>query len=116
MSMNLIFGFGGDFLSFVGGLILALDSILEERNLTHTRAWQRTVASSELTGVVMTRTGVKLKNKEDVELSFVRQSTKRAAIGAVILTIGFASLFVSRWLEYRDQPKPGIAHSVDVRQ
>jgi hypothetical protein len=109
MSMSLAFGFVGDFLSFLGGTILALDAILEERRLQGIRNWQRTIAAPELAGVVLTRTGVKLKSKDDVELSFVRQSAKRAALGAVILALGFACLFISRCTEPVRETPSGLA-------
>lgn len=102
------FGFAGDFLSFLGGFILSLDAIFEERKLRAIKDWEDTIAAPELAKVVMTRNGIKLKKKDDVELSFVRQSTKKAIWGAAILTLGFACLFFSRLLEAMHPPHEAL--------
>ena len=76
--MSAWFGFAGDFLTFLGGVVLALDAILEERKFRKIKDWEGTITAPELARVVITRGRVKLKTKDDVELSFVRQSTRRA--------------------------------------
>jgi hypothetical protein len=109
MSEGTAFGFLGDFLTFLGGLLLAIDAVLEERKLKRAREkthkWENTIKSPVLANVTLTREGIQLKTKDNVELSLdismVRRSSRRAALGAVILTLGFISLFVSRCLELK---------------
>jgi hypothetical protein len=107
MSIGTWFGFAGDFLTFLGGLVLAVDALLEERKLNKIKDWAETVQSPALARVVITRKGVQLRNEQDVELSFLRQSYKRAVCGTLILTLGFICLFVARVLETRTAPHSG---------
>jgi len=99
MSAGTWFGFAGDFLTFLGGVTLAIDALREERKLNKIKAWVATVQSPALAKVVITRKGVELHSQEDVELTFLRQSFKRALVGTLILTSGFVCLFIARVFE-----------------
>lgn len=101
MSAGALFGFLGDFLTFLGGIVLAIDALREEKKLRKFREWAETIDDPELKGVVLTLQGVKLKTGEDIELAFVRKSAKLALTGALTLTAGFMCLFVSRYMETR---------------
>ena len=99
MSAESWFGFLGDFLTFLGGIVLAFDAVREERKFRKLGEWVKTIEAPELKGVLLTFQGVKLKSGKDVELAFIRKSAKLALAGAIILTVGFLCLFVSRCLE-----------------
>ena len=99
MSASACFGFCGDFLTFLGGIILAFDALREERKLKKIKDWVATVQSPALAKVVITRRGVELHSQEDVELTYLRQSFKRALAGTLILSAGFVCLFIARLLE-----------------
>jgi|SRR5450759_17477 hypothetical protein len=107
MSSGTCFGFAGDFLTFLGGVILAFDALREERKLNKIKDWAATVESPALAKVVITRKGVELHSEEDVELTFLRQSFKRALVGTLILTSGFVCLFIARILELTNSIEKG---------
>lgn len=111
MSAGALFGFLGDFLTFSGGIVLAVDAVREEKKLRKLRDWAKTIDAPELKGVIMTLQGVKLKTGEDIELAFVRKSAKLALTGTVILTVGFMCLFVSRCMEAKPA-EDGTPHAV----
>jgi hypothetical protein len=111
MSIGMLLGFIGDSLTFVGGGILALDAVLEERKLQHVNLSIATVDDLASVKVVLSRQGVQLKTKDDVELSFVRQSVRRAKAALLILTFGFLLLFTACLTEWREQlHKPACPH------
>jgi hypothetical protein len=111
MSTASILGFFGDFLSFLGGLVLAADAILEEHKLKqrHARedAWKAAITDPVVAHITLTREGIKLKNEKDIaaslEISMSRRTRQWAIIGALILSTGFACLFCSRWIEIQDR-------------
>ena len=92
----MILGFIGDFLTFAGGVVLAVDAALEEQKLKKMRAWIETIEAPELAQVILSRQGIQLKTKDEVERSFIRQSARHAKIGMIVLSIGFLFLFSSR--------------------
>lgn len=114
MSAGAWFGFFGDFLTFLGGIVLAVDAVREEKKYRKLRAWAETIAAPELKGVILTFQGVKLKTGDDIELAFIRKSAKLALAGALILTIGFMCLFVSRCIE-TSSTENGASRAVEVR-
>lgn len=92
------FGFAGDSLTFLGGLLLAIDAVDAERRFRRLRQWIKTIEDPEIEGVKLTMRDVLLRSAEDVELAFIRKSAKLALAGAIVLTTGFVALFISRWL------------------
>lgn len=114
MSAGAWFGFFGDFLTFFGGIVLAVDAVREEKKFRKLRAWAETIAAPELKGVILTFQGVKLKTGDDIELAFIRKSAKLALAGALILTIGFMCLFVSRCIE-TSSTEHGTSRAEEVR-
>lgn len=107
----MILGFMGDFLTFAGGVLLAIDAVMAERKFKEFRGWVTTIKDPSLAKVILTREGVRLKHEEDVERSFVRQSAKLARSGMITLAAGFLCLFLSRVSEARHQAVE--SHHVD---
>ncbi|SRR6266446_2960357 len=97
MSPDTILGLAGDSLTFVGGFILALDALLRQKEFRKRGDLGQTVTA--LKGVRLVQDGIKLVNNDDVELVFIRQSVRRALVGATILTIGFVLLLSARIAE-----------------
>lgn len=92
-------GLVGDLLTFVGGFVLAWDAAREEAHFKRLRRWAEAFNSPQLVQLEVELGGIRIKNERDVELSFIRRSAKRAAIGAGILVFGFGLLLASRALE-----------------
>jgi hypothetical protein len=96
MEPSFWFGLAGDTLTFTGGLILALDALLKEREFTKSRKLTKTIESPFLAKVTLERNGISLKSEADVELAFIRISVRRAMYGSVTLCLGFVFLLVAR--------------------
>ena len=75
MAIAAILGFAGDTLTFVGGLILALDALGRDQEFRRQQQLWKAV------------------------VDLIRQSVRRAFWGAAILALGFVFLFASRSVE-----------------
>ena len=92
-------GLAGDTLTFVGGMILAIDAIGKQKEFRKIQSTAAAVNDPLLAKVRFTREGVSLTNHEDVELVFIHRSVKRAGWGSVIITFGFVCLLLARIYE-----------------
>jgi hypothetical protein len=97
MAIAAILGFAGDTLTFVGGLILALDALGRDQEFR--RQQQLWKAVVDLKGIELVKYGIKLTSDKSIEHVFIRQSVRRAFWGAAILALGFVFLFASRSVE-----------------
>jgi hypothetical protein len=97
MPAPVIWGFCGDFFSFVGALILALDALWRQREFVRQKKLVQMI--KVLKEVRLTLRGVELVDDESANLVLIRQSVLRAVWGAGILAVGFICLLISRALE-----------------
>jgi hypothetical protein len=97
MTVATILGFAGDTLTFLGGLILAIDAVGRDREFTKQQELGKAVA--DLKSVELTKDGIKLTGAKSIEHVFIRQSVRRALWGTGIMTIGFISLLAARFME-----------------
>jgi hypothetical protein len=97
MTLASLLGFAGDSLTFVGGFILSLDALRRDKEFRGQKALAGVV--KDLTGIELTKDGIKLISGEAVERVFIRQSVRRAVWGTIIMTLGFIALLGSRIVE-----------------
>lgn len=97
MPASIYWGLVGDFLSFLGALILALDALLREREFAQQKKLLEMI--KVLKEVRLTLRGIELADEESAKLVFIRLSVLRSLWGAAILTGGFVCLLVARILE-----------------
>jgi len=108
MAASTIWGFFGDFLSFAGALILALDALLREREFVRQKKLMTMIKT--LKEIRLTLKGIELVDEGSTHLVFIRQSVRRSVFGASILTLGFVCLFICRWIEVADRARQGWTH------
>lgn len=92
-------GLAGDALTFVGGLILAVDSALQARRFRNIRDRVKTYLSPELLQLRVEVDGVVITDKADIELPFIRHSAALAKLGSILLSLGFGCLLTARLFE-----------------
>jgi hypothetical protein len=99
MSWSAFFGFAGDGITFLGGIILAIDAIGKQREFRNIQSTFKAVTNPLLSGVKLTKKGVSLTNRDDVELVFIRRTVTRAIWGSCLLALGFICLLIARIIE-----------------
>jgi hypothetical protein len=97
-------GLAGDTLTFLGGMILAINAIGKQKEFRKIQSTAAAVSDPLLAKVRFTSEGVSLTNHEDVELVFIRRSVKRAVWGTVVITLGFVCLLLARIYEILRMP------------
>jgi len=95
MHMAPIVGLGGDALTFLGGILLAIDATKRERELRRLRALKH----PHLARLVIEVDGVVVKSADDLETMYVHRSSKTAVRGCCALAAGFLLLLLARGLE-----------------
>ncbi|MFZ0313687.1 MAG: hypothetical protein WAL85_13345 [Candidatus Korobacteraceae bacterium] len=111
MPLATILGFAGDTLTFVGGLVLAWDALMRDREFKKQQQLGEVV--HELKGIKLATGGIKLTGPNDVERVFIRQSVRRAFWGTAVMTLGFILLLCSRGCEsYSHSPEPSVPPKV----
>jgi len=93
-------GLGGDTLTFVGAMILAIDAVGRQKEFQKIQRTAATVRDPLLKKVKFTKDGISLTSHDDVELVFIHRSVKRALCGSVILALGFVCLLLARICEF----------------
>jgi hypothetical protein len=90
-------GLVGDSLTFIGGMILAIDAIGRQKEFTKIQNTVAAVTDPLLANVKITKEGIYLTNNEkNVELVFIHRSVNRARWGSLLVAIGFVCLLVAR--------------------
>ena len=113
MTLATFLGYAGDSLTFAGGLVLAWDALMRDREFKKQQQLGKTVY--ELKGIRLTSNGIKLTGPDDVERVFIRQSVRRALVGTIIMTIVFILLLCSRGCEsYSHSPKTPASPKVSA--
>jgi hypothetical protein len=97
--LHIWIGLLGDGLTFLGGAILALDAVNQEKEAQRIRKISRTIESPGFKRLLIEVDGATVKGEEDVEAVFLRRSAKIAKRGFIILNIGFLLLIASRLTE-----------------
>lgn len=104
MTIQPLIGLGGDLATFFGGVVLAWDAIVKERQFKK-RASNRKENSKQLESPLDRLTKVKVGDTvylkyEDVERALdIRQSARRAVRGCSLLVLGFVLLLITRLYE-----------------
>lgn len=86
-------------LSFVGGVILALDALNKEREFNKIKKITRVVTSQKFQTLTVEVEGEVVKDGQDVDLTFLRRSVRLARIGFSLVAVGFLFLMASRMVE-----------------
>jgi hypothetical protein len=103
MTLAAFLGFAGDSLTFAGGVVLAWDALMRDREFKKQQQLGD-VALNDLKDIRLTSRGIRLTGPDDVERVFIRQSVRRALVGTIIMTIGFILLLCSRGCESYPHP------------
>ena len=103
LTMQMVWGFLGDTLSFIGAFLLALDALLREREFRKERQVSKMIKS--LAGIRVTLHGIELVDEDSASLAFIRQSVARSIWGSATLTAGFICLLITRFMETIDHIK-----------
>lgn len=92
-------GLVGDTLTFCGGLLLAYDAIKKETEFNRKTGMVKAGTNPLLARLHFVKGGLEITDESNAELFFIRRSALLASIGCVILSVGFACLFVARACE-----------------
>ncbi len=92
-------GLAGDFLTFLGGAILALDAINEDRKAQMIRRIARAIEGPGFKKLTIEIAGMPVRAEDDVEAAFIRRSSRIAKYGFVVLSFGFLFLIAYRVIE-----------------
>jgi len=95
-------GLGGDALTFLGGAVLALDAVNQEKEARKIRRISRIIGEPGFKKLVIEIAGTQVQDEGDVEAAFIRRSARIARYGFVILNVGFFLLITSRLIELCD--------------
>jgi hypothetical protein len=97
--LHIYLGLPGDVLSFVGGVILALDALNKEREFNKIKKITRVITSPKFQTLTVEVEGEVVKDGQDVDLTFLRRSVRLARIGFSLVAVGFLFLMASRMVE-----------------
>jgi|HubBroStandDraft_6_1064221.scaffolds.fasta_scaffold177998_1 hypothetical protein len=97
--LHIYLGLPGDVLSFVGGVILALDALNKEREFNKIKKITRVITSPKFQTLTVEVEGEVVKDGQDVDLTFLRRSVRLARIGFSLVAVGFLFLMASRVVE-----------------
>jgi hypothetical protein len=97
--MHVWIGLAGDAMTFLGGAILALDAVNQEKEAQRIRRISRTIESPGFKKLLIEIDGATIKGEKDVEAAFLHRSARIAKRGFVILNVGFLLLIASRLTE-----------------
>ncbi len=97
--LHIYLGLPGDVLSFVGGVILALDTLNKEREFNKIRKITRVITTPKFQTLTVEVEGEVVKDGQDVDLTFLRRSVRLARIGFSLVAVGFLFLMASRMVE-----------------
>jgi hypothetical protein len=97
--LHIYLGLPGDILSFVGGVILALDALNKEREFNKIKKITRVITSPKFQTLTVEVEGEVVKGEQDVEITFLRRSVRLARIGFSFVATGFLFLMASRMVE-----------------
>jgi hypothetical protein len=92
------FGISGDLLTLLGGLVLLIkefSSVHEFREVEAARRHLREFPED----FFITKRGETINNAEDLQTSILTHNARRARIGAILITLGFAFLLITRVAE-----------------
>jgi hypothetical protein len=92
-------GIIGDFLTFVGGIILARDAILAVGHFSKEENTLNTVEKLGRQVPLESKDKHPLQNSDDVRRMYLRLLAKGARRGALVLAVGYLFLLVTRVLE-----------------
>ncbi|HKV77598.1 MAG TPA: hypothetical protein VJP02_05645 [Candidatus Sulfotelmatobacter sp.] len=92
-------GLAGDTVTFIGGIVLALEAARQHEQFLKIQQMANTLKSPELVHLKVEVEGVLITDHKDIERAFIRLSARRALIGAIGLAIGFGFLFLARLAE-----------------
>jgi hypothetical protein len=92
-------GIVGDFLTFVGGIILARDAVLAVEHFNREENTLNTVEKLGLEVPLKSNDKHPLQNSDDVRRMYLRLLAKGARRGALLLAVCYLFLLVTRVLE-----------------
>ena len=92
-------GLASDFLTFVGGIILAADAIFAVRHFEEEGRRLKTFKSFAGKVRLETEDGHAISNEDDVHLISIRRLGRWAIVGATILILGYLLQLVTRLAE-----------------
>jgi len=92
-------GLIGDTVTFIGGIILAVEAARQHEQFLKIQQMASTLTSPELVHLKVEVGGVLITDHKDIERAYIRHSARRALAGAVGMAIGFGFLFLTRWAE-----------------
>jgi hypothetical protein len=87
-------GLFGDTVTFIGGIILAIEAARQHKQFQEIQQMAKTLTSPQLVHLKVEVEGVLITDHKDIERAYIRHSARRALIGAVALAIGFGFLFL----------------------
>lgn len=94
------FGTSGDFLTFLGAVVLAWDLINAVRKFENEKWRAKTIELLTARNIpVQNPSGERVKTKDEVHLGELRQTARWAAFGVIIITLGAALQVVARFFE-----------------
>lgn len=96
MHIGSYIGLLGDFLSLLGGVLLAREAMQKAEEFAKIKALSKV---RQAIGLVLEHDGVIIKNEKDVELAFIRHTVRQAVWGFRFLVLGFGFQAASRILE-----------------
>ncbi len=101
MNWSSCIGLGGDVLTFVGGIFLALEAIKRDREFDELQNVARSLEDPTLAMLSVEVEGVSLSNPKSAEKVYIHRNVRVARWGATLLSVGFFCLLVVRVLEIR---------------
>lgn len=96
LTTGTVLGLCGDSLTFIGGVILAIDALGKHREFKKIQRTAKAVADPILANIRLTKNGIALRGKDDVEEVFIYKSVSRALLGSIVIAIGFICLLLAR--------------------
>lgn len=98
-----VLGFLGDSLTFAGAITLLIKEFTSLREYQEVEAARRHLAEFDTPFVAAD--GMPIRNAEDLQTSVLMKNAKRARCGALLITLGFLFLLLTRFLETADLQK-----------
>ena len=96
MDIGLGLGLAGDIMTFSGSIVLAWDVVQSEQQFKKAKTLADELGNGWLDQLPLRLEGLDLKNKTDIQLAFIRRTSRKAMAGFILLVIGFALLLSSR--------------------
>lgn len=89
----------GNVISFLGGVVLALETVAREREVRKIHKVARMFEAPELTKLKYEVNGIVISDERDLEIAHLRVSKRRAYWGLAMLITGFVLVVIAELIK-----------------